>query len=320
MPARRGPRFWLATIVGVLCALYLILRIVSFVHIFGQHEGVVLTQDEVLEAYQSQKPLEHRTAYVPRIIHQIFHNWTDPDNEALPSQWNENRKSCVDLNPGWESWLWTPKTSREFIEREYPWFLTTYDNFKFLIQRIDSLRYFLLRHYGGIYMDADNGCKTSLEPLRYYPAWVVDGGHGALSNDILAGEPEHAYWILMTDSLISYAWNYPLPYITISYATGQWYETEIWNKYFRQKVDDKPEPVRILTDGRPGAAEPVFFTYSGGETWHNWDNQMFGWIGQNLLFFIAIVAGNAVVLSMACVAVAYRLNRWLGRDQRLVKY
>lgn len=169
-------------------------------------------------------------------------------------------------------------------------------------------------------MDADNGCKTSLEPLRYYPAWVVDGGHGALSNDILAGEPNHPYWILMTESLISYAWNYPLPYITISYATGQWYETEIWNKYFREKSDDQPEPVRILTDGRPGAAEPVFFYYTGGETWHNWDNQLFGWIGEKLLFFIVIAAGNVVLCSFAGVTVAYRLRRWVASEQRLVRY
>lgn len=169
-------------------------------------------------------------------------------------------------------------------------------------------------------MDADNGCKASLEPLRYFPAWVVDGGHGALSNDILAGEPNNTYWILMTDSLMGYSWNYPLPYVTISYATGQWYETEIWNAYLWQETGDGPEPVRILTDGRPGAAEPVFFYYTGGETWHNWDNRMFGWIGENLLSFVVILAGSVVFLLAVSVAVASQLKQSWRPDERLVKY
>lgn len=48
------------------------------------------------------------------------------------------------------------ESSRTFIEDEFSWFLPTYDGYKFPIQRIDVLRYFLLRHYGGIYLDMDN--------------------------------------------------------------------------------------------------------------------------------------------------------------------
>lgn len=56
--------------------------------------------------------------------------------------------------------VWNMKTSRAFIEDEFPGFLETYDGYKFPIQRVDVLRYFLLRHYGGIYLDMDNvGCR-----------------------------------------------------------------------------------------------------------------------------------------------------------------
>lgn len=105
MASTKGLRSWLVVSVTAICALYLVLRIVSFVHIFGEHAGSVLTQDEILESYQSRQPFSHDTVYVPRIIHQIFHNWTDPENEALPTEWSSNRKSCIDLNPGWESWV-----------------------------------------------------------------------------------------------------------------------------------------------------------------------------------------------------------------------
>lgn len=158
------------------------------------------------------------------------------------------------------SQLWNPNDSRKFIETEFPWFITTYDTFKLPVQRVDTLRYFLMRHFGGIYIDLDNvsrlasplqsscgrgkhndygslicsrrvmwiqGCAMNLDALLYYPVWVTDGGHGALSNNILGAQPNHPFWVSATNTIISYAWNYPLPYITVSYATGQWFETVI---------------------------------------------------------------------------------------------
>ena len=38
----------------------------------------------------------------------------------------------------------------------YPWFLETFDNYQFPIQRADAIRYFVLAHYGGIYIDLDD--------------------------------------------------------------------------------------------------------------------------------------------------------------------
>lgn len=45
--------------------------------------------------------------------------------------------------------------SRDFLQAEFPWFLNTYDNFRFPIQKEHTVRYFILRHYGGIYIDLD---------------------------------------------------------------------------------------------------------------------------------------------------------------------
>lgn len=52
--------------------------------------------------------------------------------------------------------LWTNEKSREFIAAEYPWFLETFDGYKYPIQRADSIRYFVLAHYGGTYIDLDD--------------------------------------------------------------------------------------------------------------------------------------------------------------------
>jgi mannosyltransferase OCH1-like enzyme len=52
--------------------------------------------------------------------------------------------------------LWTDELSMEFIAREYPWFLETFQNYPYPIQRADAIRYFVLAHYGGIYIDLDD--------------------------------------------------------------------------------------------------------------------------------------------------------------------
>lgn len=67
------------------------------------------------------------------------------------------------------SQLWTTKTSREFIEKKYPKFLKTYDGFRYPVQRVDALRYYLMRYYGGIYIDLDNVSLLAPPPPPQQP-------------------------------------------------------------------------------------------------------------------------------------------------------
>ena len=38
----------------------------------------------------------------------------------------------------------------------YEWFLETWDAYPYNIERADAIRYFVLHHYGGIYLDLDD--------------------------------------------------------------------------------------------------------------------------------------------------------------------
>jgi len=58
--------------------------------------------------------------------------------------------------------LWADASSRNFIKIHYPWFLSTYDGYKFPVQRVDALRYLLMLYYGGIYIDLENVSGHSL--------------------------------------------------------------------------------------------------------------------------------------------------------------
>ncbi|KAK0636158.1 glycosyltransferase family 32 protein [Bombardia bombarda] len=277
----------------VTCLGYVVARLLVFKQIFFDHAGIAITQPEVAAAHNGTH--DPRPQLIPKIIHQVFHNWHDPGNDTLPSDWEKVRQTCVVANPGWEYKLWTETTSRDFIETEYPWFLRTYDAYRYPVQRVDAVRYFLLLFYGGIYLDLDNGCKADLTPLLYYPMWITDPGRGALSNNILASRPNHPFWARLTHSLIPWSYNWFFPYVTVSYASGQWFETAIWEQYHSllppasENPDHEHRLYRLMMDDRPEADEWVYFTQERGGTWINWDNRMFLVIGDHLFMFLLVV-------------------------------
>jgi mannosyltransferase OCH1-like enzyme len=134
---------------------------------------------------------------------------------------------------------------------------------------------------------------------------VTDGAHGALSNNILGARPNHPFWVMMTESLIPWGYNYVFPYLTVSYASGQWFETAIWEKYHASLSKDaagENKIYRILVDMRDGTLQWIFFTQGRGGSWNNWDTRLFSflgndlvpWIGRHILFLIlgaAIIGG-----------------------------
>ncbi|KAL1836238.1 hypothetical protein VTJ49DRAFT_5400 [Mycothermus thermophilus] len=260
----------------------------------------------------------NRTQYIPKIVHHVFHNWRQPGNDTLPADWAAIRRECMELNPDFEFKLWGEKESRDLIETEYPWFLRTYDGYKYPIQR---------------------GCKTSLTPLLSYPVWLTDGGRGALSNNILAARPHHPFWQHLTLALLWYDWRWPLPYVRIMYASGQWFVTAVWEEYHALLPPPPPAPrrtreeggveerehehehrlYRVMMDGRPGGEEWTFFRHQdgGGGTWNNWDNGLFDAIGEHLgWFLVVLVAGLGLVAWTASRCV----KRWIGKGNGGYKY
>lgn len=87
----------LAISLGIL--IHLIFRVTAFVHIFFEHAGILLNQEEILRGYSVEDP---KSAVVPRITHQIFHNWTHPEDETLPGDWASARQTCLDTNEDWK--------------------------------------------------------------------------------------------------------------------------------------------------------------------------------------------------------------------------
>jgi inositol phosphorylceramide mannosyltransferase catalytic subunit len=162
-------------------------------------------------------------------------------------------------------------------------------------------------------------CTQSLEPLRYYPAFTTGAGQGTLSNNIMGGQPDHPWFHLLTQNLVEWNWNLLLPYVIISYTSGQWYVTAMWDMYHqRLSADGTVRGMEsagatfgslhhIMMDERPGADEWVFFGQTPGVSWQTWDIPIVGWILNHYILDLFVLS----------VWIGYRIWRscctpWVG--------
>ncbi|TGO92436.1 hypothetical protein BPOR_0003g00340 [Botrytis porri] len=229
--------------------------------------------------------IENRTQLIPKIIHQTY------INESIPERWKAGQQSCIELHDDYEYKLWTDEASRAFIATEYPWFLDTFDSYPFPIQRADSIRYFVLAHYGGIYIDLDDGCKRRLEPLLSYPAWLRRTVPTGISNDAMGSVPQHPFFLRVIESLQAYNRNWGMPYITVMYSTGPLFLSVLWIEYMRT-VTNEAGRVRNLMPDKYNKHAWSFFNIVKGNSWHGKDAQTIFWMGKH--WFLLTVAGFAI--------------------------
>ncbi|KAI9677653.1 MAG: hypothetical protein M1817_006608 [Caeruleum heppii] len=225
--------------------------------------------------------IETRPQLIPKIIHQTY------INESVPAHWKEAQQTCIDLHADYEYKLWTDKGSRDFIAQEYPWFLDTFDNYNHPIQRADAIRYFVLAHFGGIYIDLDDGCNRRLDPLLSYPAWLRRTIPTGISNDAMGAIPQHAFFLRVIDSLQKYNRNWQLPYITVMYSTGPLFLSVIWKEHLHE-VTRQEERVRVLMPDEYNRHAWSFFAHHRGSSWHGRDAQLIFWMGRHWMFITAI--------------------------------
>ncbi|KAI5820071.1 nucleotide-diphospho-sugar transferase [Pyronema omphalodes] len=236
--------------------------------------------------------------YIPRIIHQT---WA---NESIPEKWQKAQKSCLDLHGDYEYKLWTNEKSRDFIEKEYPWFLETFDNYPYPIMRADAIRYFILSHYGGIYLDLDDGCERRLDPLLSYHAWLRKTVPTGISNDAMGSVPQHPFFLKVISELQRYNRNWQIPYVTVMYNTGPLFLSVIWKQYIKT-VSSEEQRVRILMPDEYGNKPWKFFGVYKGSSWHRDDAKAIFWMGQHWGW--VTFAGFALGLSgYAAVYLIYR--------------
>lgn len=203
---------------------------------------------------------------IPRIIHQTY------KTEQIPKHWIEGQRACQELHSDYEYIMWTDKMALDFIEENFFWFLNTFKNYKFPIQRADAIRYFILYHYGGIYIDLDDKCERSMDNLLKYPAFVRKTSPLGVSNDVMGSMPGHPFFWKAIHNLDHYNKNWYVPYLTIMSSTGPLFISIVWKHYRRWKFLIRDYvPVKIIQPKDYKGNSWSYFSIVKGSSWHTDD-------------------------------------------------
>lgn len=221
------------------------------------------SNEALLDSEINNSPtVDESTLLIPKIIHQTY------KTEDIPEQWIESQKKCKDLHPDYKYILWTDKMAHDFMEKEYPWFLPTFDSYEYPIERADAIRYFILYKYGGVYIDLDDGCERRLDPLLKFPAFVRKTSPTGISNDVMGSVPGHPFFLKLMKSLNHYKKDWGVPYMTIMGSTGPIFVSVIWKQYKRWTKMTQDNVVRILQPNDYKKSTHSFFSIAKGSSWH----------------------------------------------------
>ena len=183
--------------------------------------------------------------------------------------------------------LWTDASSREFIAENYSWFLDTFDAYKYPIQRADAIRYFILHHYGGVYLDLDIGCLRPLDPLLVFPVILPKTIPVGVSNDLIFAEKGHPFMAQTIHNLVTFDHNWILNYPTVMFSTGPMFLSAQYGIYTASNPTSLETlgEVRILPkslygkNAQPFEAPHSFFAHFYGSSWHADDAAFIGFLG-----------------------------------------
>lgn len=103
---------------------------------------------------------------VPKILHWVWFNFADPSEESEPPAHRiPFQESWIKQHSDWEVKVWKDAEARRLMEQHYKSFLELYDSYPSPIFRADMIRYFILYHFGGLYVDWDFYCFRNTEKL-----------------------------------------------------------------------------------------------------------------------------------------------------------
>lgn len=232
--------------------------------------------------------------------------------------------------------FWTDASALSFISTHYPSYLSLYSSYRYPIQRADALRYFLLHHYGGVYLNMDIAPYRRLDALLTLPAFACETTPTGISNDALGSVEGHSFYGFVIENLEGYNRDWGSPYVTVMASTGPLFLSLVLQKYeeFRSTPftsrpwSDGAEPA-AYREGEGGAADTEmgsvvvleteegvtghnFFWNVEGRSWQGGDEKVVEWFERHWCVSIVLAIGAVVVVWEG----VWSLLCWGGRGVR----
>jgi len=234
-------------------------------------------------------PLAEDQLTIPPIVHfiwfqNLYHDHLDVS--MIPVAGSHAPGRCREYNPDFQLIMWNATMARQLIEDHYIWFLPTYDSYRYPIQHVDALKYFVLYHFGGVYMDMDIACRRRLNPLLPFPAWFPKASPFGVNNDLMASRARHPFFKFMLKQLITRNKNLLFPYLTIFWGTSPRFTTDMMKRWIfrgpshdlgKHKSDLGADAVFVLPE-EFYAEKYTSFGHSPGGTWYGKDVAVVLWL------------------------------------------
>ncbi|EGG01008.1 family 32 glycosyltransferase [Melampsora larici-populina 98AG31] len=254
------------------------------------------------------------TDLVPPILHHIL---LGMDRKTMPVAWETSRNSCLALHPesaNYTHHFWDDASALQFMTTHYPFFLNDFLSYRHNIQRADALRYFVLHHYGGIFLDLDLECRRSLGPLRRFPIVNINAFPVGVSNGFMMAEAGHPFLAQLVRNLKRYdrSW-FGIPYADIMFSTGPMF---LSSEHLRFSSKLRSHDLRILGGAEQrlsGKVVTPLFRHLGSSSWHGQDAHLTLMIKDAIFHPIVAVGLLGLLAGAALVGSWWTLSRLLAR-------
>lgn len=221
----------------------------------------------------------------------MHHIWLQEWDWDDMEKHNESRGSCTAMHrseDGWEHKLWTDDNATDFVRTHYDSVMANnYTNYRQKIQRSNVLRYLVLHHYGGIYLDMDLTCLAPVDELLHVPflttstsIWPV-----GVNNAFMLARPEHPFLNrLVKKRMVEHAREWPFPWFESMITTGFMFLSNGWMEWVEHRKNLRyMDSVFVLADKNGdygthalgGNVTTPLFVHERAGTWHTWDAPIF---------------------------------------------
>jgi mannosyltransferase OCH1-like enzyme len=242
---------------------------------------------------------------IPKIIHQIFGLW----DTSIPKEIQKRIDTWKRLHPNYKYILWDKKKCRNFLKKKYDWFLPIYDNYSYHVQRADSIRYFILYEYGGVYSDID------LEPVKSIDTILTKYKHkqsilyrspnsDMLTNDFMISKPKNIFWKKMINELVvKHNFSSMSKHLTIMYSTGPLLLDNVYYSFDRRRkyvfiIDTKYINNCDVTVPKPARNKHGYLKRYDGRSWHSIDSTIIDFFIVHYKFIIILLI---TVIILKCI-------------------
>ncbi|KAL1586109.1 hypothetical protein WHR41_04746 [Cladosporium halotolerans] len=294
------------------------------IHTYATFDALDLDLFTYPPTYADTKLAAQSPQLAPKILHQIMLH--EEHHNTTLSKYTTARQSCTSLHPTWDHKLWTNNNATIFVVTNYPHILPHYLSYPQPIQRTNILRYLLLHHFGGVYLDADITCRAPLGPLLHTPFLTPAAHPAGINNAFILSRAQHPFLTSLIARIPSRNLPWPLPYVENMLSTGCMFFSNAWMAYMRRRDGlDSQDRVFVLADerGRLGAhllrgrTVTPLFEHGGASSWHSWDADLIRFLdvaGKPLM--ISAAACLAAIAGVGCLVVMRRKRGLVRRRGR----